>query len=105
MPSLFSASQGPSPAAVKGGSSYPMLFAASSAFLRAAGVEISGLGRPLGTATAVRMLATEVALLGRMAPDATAPGKGAIRSETPSGWPLATIGLVSAPLPYVTLTL
>src|SRR4029077_19897278 len=82
-----------------------MLFAARSAFLTAAGVEISGLGRPFGTPTAVRMLATTVALAWSMVPEAIAPGKGAMMSDTSSGWPLATVLLVSAPLPYVTFTL
>src|SRR3989442_14922290 len=81
-----------------------MLFAARSAFLTAAGVEMSGFGRPFGTPTAVRMLATSVALLGKMVPEAIAPGKGAMISDTSRPWPLATILLVSAPLPYVTFT-
>ena len=96
MPSLLSASQGPLPGH------------------REIGVLISdGLGRqkrlfdgggrgdirvwagPSEPPTAVRMLVTSVALLGMMVPDAIAPGKGAMRSETSRGWPLATICLVS----------
>src|SRR5438445_12229578 len=82
-----------------------MLFAARSAFFTATGVEMSGLGRPLGTPTAVRMLATSVALLGMMVPEAIAAGKGAMMSDTSRGWALATVLLVCAPLALVTLTL
>ena len=62
-----------------------MDFAARSAFFTAAGVEISGLGAPFGTATAVRMPATGVALLGMMLPEEIAPGKGAMMSDTSRG--------------------
>src|SRR3954467_6487152 len=82
-----------------------MLRAASNAFLNAAGVEISGFGRPFGTPTAVRMVVIGVALLRTMDPEASAPGKGAMMIETSSGCPLATVLRVSEPLPYVTVTL
>src|SRR5258705_4547424 len=82
-----------------------MLLAASSTFLTAAGVEMSGFGRPFGTPTAVRMFATTVALPGTIVTEAIAPGNGAMISETSRPWPFATVLLVSEPLPYVTLTL
>src|SRR5437867_13083400 len=53
IPRFLIASAGPCPAVANSGSSYPMDFAARSAFLSAAAVEMSGLGLPFGTATAV----------------------------------------------------
>ena len=98
MPSLLIASQGPCPATVKSGSSYPMDFAARRAFLTAAGVEMSGLGAPFGTATPTRKFAIGVALPGMMVPEAIAPGKGAMMSDTSRGWPFATVCLAAVPL-------
>src|ERR1051325_8477002 len=81
-----------------------MRLAASSAFFTASGEEISGLGRPFGTPTAVRIVTIGVALSRAMAPEVSAPGNGAMMMETSSACPFATLRRPSTPLAKVTFT-
>ena len=74
-----------------------MDFAARSALLTAAGVEMSGLGAPFGTARTQTTLVTGVALLTSTVLEATADANGAMMRFTSRGWPFATSCRVSTP--------
>ena len=61
-------------AAPPAGSGYEMNFAASSVRFTASGVEMSGLGWPVRTATPTATVASGVALATTTLPDATTSG-------------------------------
>lgn len=73
-PSFWSASRVADPSLPIDGSTRAMVSAASSVYLRASGVEMSGLDAPFFTPSANVRLASVVALSGSMLPEASASG-------------------------------
>ena len=73
--------------------------------MTASGVEMSGLGAPVLTATPTDTLASGVAVLATTCPDANTSGYGGCMTVTSNGSPAATCRLVPSPEPKVAVTL
>ncbi len=92
-------------AAPPAGSGYEIDFAPSSIRLMASGVEMSGRGAPVRTATPTATVASGVALAATTWPDASTSGNGGCTIGTSNGSPFATCRFVPSPEPNVAFTL
>src|SRR3989442_117724 len=82
-----------------------MAFAASSIRLTASGVEMSGLGSPLRTATTTATVASGVSLLATTLPESSTSLYGGCTTGTSNGSPRTTCWWVAPPAPIVAFTL
>src|SRR5258705_4819527 len=76
-------------------------FAASSIFLKASGVEISGLGAPFLTATPTATEARGVALVSTTLPEARTSGNGGWTHAAPGAPPRHTFRFVPPPKTHI----